>query len=45
MESRTLPFADGPVGSIDGEHAINNTLVGSGSSVQRQLMIEASRSR
>ena len=43
--SRAPPFSDNLSGLIDGRCAINDTLVGSGSNVQRQLMMEADRSQ
>ncbi|KZR87519.1 hypothetical protein MITS9508_02472 [Synechococcus sp. MIT S9508] len=43
--SRASPFSDNFSSLIDGRCAINDTLVGSGSNVQRQLMMEADRSQ
>ena len=43
--SRAPHFSDNLSGWIDGRCAINDTLVGSGSNVQRQLMMEADRSQ
>ena len=43
--SRAPPLSDNLSGWIDGRCAINDTLVGSGSNVQRQLMLEADRSQ
>ena len=43
--SRAPPFSDNLSGWIDGRCAINDTLVGSGSNVQRQLMMKADRSQ
>ena len=43
--SRAPPFSDNLSGLLDGRSAINDTLVGSGSNVQRQLMMEADRSQ
>lgn len=43
--SRAPPFSDNLLGWIDGRCAIKDTLVGSGSNVQRQLMMEADRSQ
>ena len=39
------PISDNLSGWIDGKSTINDTLVGSGSNVQRQLMIEGDRSQ
>ena len=43
--SRAPPFSDNLSGWIDGRCAINDTLVGNGSNVERQLMMEAERSQ
>ena len=45
LGSPAPPFSDNLSGLIDGRSAINDTLVGSGSNVQRQLMMEADRSQ
>ena len=43
--SRAPPSSDNLTGLIDGKFAINDTLVGNGSNVRRQLMMATDRSQ